>query len=166
MDRIIAKIIGQAINLIAYVSPRYSAKLALSLFATPRGGTILDDQKSFLSTAEQDRLEYDDMAIMTYKWPGSKEMILMMHGWESNSFRWEPLIRRLQEEHYGVIALDAPAHGQSGSKVFNAILYAEFINVIADRFNPDIMIGHSVGGMASVFYQHKYNKIFINCLVV
>ena len=67
---------------------------------------------------------------MTYYWEGNNKTILLAHGWESNSFRWKNLITELQRYGYSIVALDAPAHGDSGSKMFNAILYSEFINML------------------------------------
>ena len=103
---------------------------------------------------------------MTYHWSGSKETILLAHGWESNSARWKRKIEVFINEGFNVIALDAPAHGASGSKLFNALLYAEFINVVAQKYQPKIVIGHSVGGMALVFYQQKYQLDSIQKIVL
>lgn len=126
------------------------------LFTKPRAGKISEKQSDFLHTAYQEELKYENYPIMTYRWLGTKQTILLTHGWESNAARWKKLILELKKKDYNVIALDAPAHGRSGSSVFNAILYAEFINVVAKRFSPEIIIGHSVGGMASAYFQHKY----------
>lgn len=156
MKTFLVKSIGSYINLLSYVSKPYAASKALHLFTTPRAGKISEEQSDFLHTAYQEELRYDDYPIMTYRWLGSKQTILLTHGWESNSGRWKKLIISLKKKGYNIIALDAPAHGRSGGLIFNALLYAEFINVVAKRFSPDIIIGHSVGGMASVFFQHKY----------
>ena len=126
------------------------------LFTTPRAGKINEEQSDFLHTAYQEELKYENHRIMTYRWLGTKQTILLTHGWESNSARWKKLIIDFKKKGFNVVALDAPAHGRSGSNVFNAILYAEFINVVAKRFLPNIIIGHSVGGMASAYFQHKY----------
>ena len=78
-----------------------------------------------------------------------------MHGWESNSSRWRNEIKKLIKEGYDIIALDAPAHGGSGSNFFNAILYSEFINVVSQKFKPTVFIGHSVGAMSIIFFLQK-----------
>ncbi|NRA93799.1 MAG: alpha/beta hydrolase, partial [Psychroserpens sp.] len=54
----------------------------------------------------------------------------------------------------------------SGGKVFNAILYSECINVVVKKFNVNIIIGHSVGGMATTFFQHKYQIPSVEKLVL
>ena len=163
---IIPKIIGLKINAISYISPKIAGHLALTLFSTPLKGKIKEHESSFLNTASKKALNYNNFSVMTYRWLGHKKTILLVHGWESNAARWKPLIENLKAQNYNIIALDAPAHGQSGSKRFNAILYSEFINVVANRFTPDIIIGHSVGGMATVFYQHKYQNPDIQKLVL
>ena len=73
----------------------------------------------------------------------------MLHGWDSNSFRWKDLIELLRQDDYNVISFDAPAHGASGNKIFNAPLYSRCINEVVKIFEPSIIIGHSVGGTAA-----------------
>ena len=156
MKQLVVKLVGNYINILSYVSKPYAANKAMYLFMKPRAGKINDVQADFLQTAHQEELHYENHRIMTYRWHGAKQTILLTHGWESNSARWKKLILEFKNKGFNVIALDAPAHGRSGGHVFSAILYAEFINVVAKRFSPDIIIGHSVGGMASAYFQHKY----------
>ncbi|QRM87955.1 alpha/beta fold hydrolase [Lacinutrix sp. WUR7] len=163
----LSKTIGFFINLISYISPKLAGKLALSLFSTPfRGKKFNEKESDFLDTAFKEELQHEDLNIMTYRWLGKNKTILLAHGWESNATRWQPLVESLKTQNYNIIALDAPAHGRSGSKKFNAILYSEFINIVSKKFNPDIIIGHSVGGMATVFYQHKYQNTELEKLVL
>jgi len=163
----ISKTIGLLINIISYISPKAAGNLALSLFSKPLKGKKLNEKQiDFLDTAFKEELEHEGLNIMTYRWLGKNKTILLAHGWESNATRWRPLIENLKAQNYNIIALDAPAHGRSGSKNFNAILYSEFINIVSKKFNPDIIIGHSVGGMATVFYQHKYQNTALEKLVL
>lgn len=162
----IIKIIGFLLNIISYFSPRLASKYALRIFSTPLKGKLSTLQKDYLKTAELKTLKHNEIDIQTYKWIGNGKTILLAHGWESNSFRWKDLIELLKTKNYNIIALDAPAHGKTGSKVFNAILYSECINVVVNNYKPDIIIGHSVGGMASVFFQNKYQNQELSKLVL
>lgn len=163
----IAKMIGMYYNAISYLSKKQAADKALHLFTTPRNGRKLnEEQREFLDTAYQEEFKFGKNTIMTYRWLGEKPTILLVHGWESNSCRWKNLIIQLKKKGYNIVALDAPAHGNSGSRVFNAILYSEYIHVVAKRFQPKIIIGHSVGGMASVFFQNKYQLDSIQKMVL
>lgn len=166
INKAIPKTVGALLNASSLFNSKYAAAKALALFATPRKGLVKDHQIAFLDSSIKSNLEYNAFSIMTYKWEGSGKTVLLCHGWESNAFRWKNLIQRLQKDNYNIIALDAPAHGQSESKQFNAVLYSEFINVVSQQYNPDIIIGHSVGGMAAVFYQSKYQQRNLEKLIL
>jgi pimeloyl-ACP methyl ester carboxylesterase len=166
MKAIVYIIIGGFINLIGIFSKKIAAKLALNLFSTPMKGFIRKDQVEFLDTAYKEEFNYNTHTIITYRWPGKGKTILLVHGWESNSARWKNLILRLNKLDYNIIALDAPAHGNSSGKRFTALLYAEFINVITRRFKPNIIIGHSAGAMACTFALDKYKHTEIGKMVL
>lgn len=166
MNQIIPKSIGAIINIVSLISPRSAGNLAIKLFSSPRRKRLKESEKDFLETAFLEDLKYNDMNIMTYRWLGKKDTILLAHGWESNSFRWKDLIVKLTALDYNVIALDAPAHGRSSGKVFNAVIYSECINLVAKKFNANIIIGHSVGGMATTFFQYKYQLPTVDKLIL
>ena len=165
MSNSLIKIIGKSLNTISYISPKYASKKALYLFAEPRQRRVINDQKSFLDSAESLYLKHKHLNIATYLWKGNGKTVLLAHGWESNSGRWQNLISKLQKLEYNIVSLDAPAHGNTSGKQFNAILYSECINVVAKHYNPHIIIGHSVGGMASGFYQKNYENKELEKLV-
>ncbi|WP_109683274.1 alpha/beta hydrolase [Xanthomarina spongicola] len=160
------KLTGLLINIISLFSSRIAGRIALFLFTKPFKGKPNEKQSDFLDTAFREELKLDNTPIMTYRWLGKKQTILLAHGWESNSARWQDLITNLKKRDYGVVALDAPAHGRSGSNRFNAIIYSEFIKVASERFEPNIIIGHSVGGMASAYFQFKYQKEYIQKMIL
>jgi len=166
MEKYIIKLVGSYLNVLSIFSADYAANKALHLFSTPRKGKVKPFQEKFLNTAKQSVLYFEDLPIQVYHWEGNKDTILLAHGWESNTARWKNKIKLFQEEGFNIIALDAPAHGHSGSKVFNALIYSEFINVVAQKYHPKIIIGHSVGGMASVFFQQKYQLKSISKMVL
>lgn len=167
MKYILVKLVGGYCNFISYLSKNLAVDKALFLFTTPRNGRKFNEaQHEFLGTAFQKEYKYQNHAIMTYRWLGTKPTILLVHGWESNSYRWKTLAQALNKKGHNVVALDAPGHGNSGSRYFNAILYAEFINVVATRFEPEIIIGHSVGGMSTALFQNKYQLSFVKKIVL
>lgn len=166
MKSLLIFLVGTYLNTLSYFSRSYAGHMAMSLFAKPRKGQITNVQGAFLNTALKEVLNYKDFKIMTYRWPGSKITILLVHGWESNAGRWKSLTNNLVAHGFGVVALDAPAHGNSGSSNFNALLYSEFIHIVAKQFNPQIIIGHSVGGMATVFCHRKYQLDHLKKMVL
>ena len=167
MSQLLIKSIGKGLNSLSYVAPNSSIKKALSLFSTPRKGRVSKNQNEFLSTSTEKTIFYNSFPIQTYHWEtkNPKGTILLAHGWESNSFRWKKLSKQLLEQHYNIIAIDAPAHGKSGDKTFTAIQYAAFLNEVCSTYNPNHLIGHSVGGMASIFFLHDYKNTAIEKLI-
>src|SRR5690606_33580028 len=165
MNKYLPQIIGSSINAISHMSTPFAVHLAFQLFSRPQRKAKKMNVE-FLNTSIQKELYFQDIRIMTYQWVGKKETILLVHGWESNTSRWKKLIERLKALDYNIIALDAPAHGHSGGKLFNAVLYSECIHTVAKETHPSIIIGHSVGGIATVISQHKYNFPSVKKLVL
>ena len=166
MSSFVIKSIGNALNATSLISSKYASKKAISLFASPRKGRYSEEQKRIVSSALFEVLKYDNLEIATYRWVGKNKTVLLAHGWESNTSRWHYILEGLKAQDYNIIALDAPAHGRSGGKQFNAILYSEFINIVAQKFQPEVLIGHSVGGMASVFSMHNHQLPSIKKMVL
>lgn len=166
MSSFVIKSIGNALNFTSLISPKYASKKALNLFTSPRKGRYSEHQLKVTNSASFEELSYDNLNIATYHWEGKNKTILLAHGWESNSSRWNYILEDLKAQDYNIIALDGPAHGKSGGKQFNAILYSEFINVVAKKFQPEVVIGHSVGGMASVFCMYNHNLPFVKKMVL
>lgn len=166
MSSLVVKSIGKALNATSLISSKYASKKALNLFASPRKGRYNESQLKVLNKAKYKTLHYENHEIATYHFKGNSKTILLAHGWESNASRWSYLFNDLMAQDYNIILLDGPAHGQSGGKQFNAILYSEFINVVAEAYKPEVLIGHSVGGMASVFCMHNHDLDFVKKMVL
>ena len=158
---IIVKSVGSYINLLSYVAPKKSFALAYQLFSQPRKGRITEQKiPKTLQKAEQETHLFKEHQFQSYKWQGNDEIILLIHGWESNASRWKKLLIHLKKTGKTIIAIDGPAHGLSSGKEFNVPIYAEFIDVIVQKYNPKITIGHSIGGNAIAYFQAHYNHNF------
>lgn len=166
MSSFVIKSIGNVLNATSLISSKYASKKAINLFASPRKGRYNENQRRIIDSAYFEELSYDNLNIATYRWLGKNKTILLAHGWESNTSRWDYLLEDLKAQDYNIISLDAPAHGKSSGKQFNAVLYSEFINAVAKKFEPEIIIGHSVGGMASVFCMHNHTLPSIKKMVL
>ncbi len=152
MNRITLTSIGSALNALAVISPVQAGRRILQLFSMPRTGRLSPQDRAFLETAEWGMLQAQNLDVQYYRWENEGPTVLLAHGWESNSARWQVLVQRLRKTNYRVIAVDAPAHGGSGGTEFNAVLYADFIAAATEKFRPDFVIGHSVGAMALAYF--------------
>lgn len=150
----LAKSLGAYINALAYYSPEKAALTAYRLFSSPRAGRFGTGLPGFLEPKKHAVIEHEDHKIQTYRWNGNHKTILLVHGWESNASRWEKFLPFLIDQGYDIVAMDAPAHGLSTGVEFNLPLYAETISRCIEEYRPDFMIGHSIGGAASLLSQH------------
>ena len=164
---ILTKSIGLYINFLSFVNPKKATGIAYKLFSNPREGRLIDGQlPTILQDAETSRITYNEHQFQTYTWKGNNHTILLIHGWESNASRWEKLLPYLKDTGSTIIAIDGPAHGMSSGSEFNIPRYAEFINVAVEKFRPNALIGHSIGGAACVYFQYKYENPLLQKMVI
>ena len=160
MKKLFTKIVplayGQLFNLGVLFNKTATAKKAFDIFCTIRKGNVLPIQKAFLDAAKLERLQVAGHQIQTYHWKGHGPTVLLMHGWESNTHRWRNLIHKLSQNGFSIYAFDAPGHGNSSGKRLQVPLYAEVTRYILDRYTPDHVVAHSVGGM-TIHYVHFVN---------
>ena len=165
--QLIIKALGTYINGIALFSPEQAAQKAYKIFCTPRAGRLREKDLDFLNTATRwVDLDCEGEKIQCYEWEGSGEKILLAHGWESNSARWKNLVKSLQKADFQVIAIDAPAHGGSGSDIFQALKYAHFMSKAVAHFQPQNIVGHSVGGYATLYFLTHYENAVKKAVVL
>jgi len=142
-------------------------ELSYALFSQPRIGRLKKEElPKVLRHTETETFHHNEHHFQTYIWKGNQTKILLVHGWESNASRWKKTLPHLQKSGSTIIAIDAPAHGQSSGKEFNVPLYAEFINKAVEKYQPEIIIGHSIGGAACVYHQYLFPNTSINKMVI
>ena len=164
--RFIRRLIGKAqiaalsfgLNTLARFSEKHAGNQTVRLFGSPRKGLLSGADKAFLQTAKWETLQLETHKIQTYHWHGTGKRVLLAHGWESNSARWQPLIALLQAANFDIVAMDAPRHGATTGRYFGAILYGEMMNIVVNHFKPTAIIGHSIGGFATTYYMHHFEK--------
>ena len=156
---IITKSIGLYLNALSYINLDEAKNKAYQLFSQPRKGKIKKEKlPKTLQNVTYETFEYQTEKFQTYIWKGNEEIILLVHGWESNASRWKKLLNHLKPLGKTIIAIDGPAHGLSDGKEFNAPKYAEYINVLTQKYQPQTVIAHSVGGAAIAYYLNKYKN--------
>ena len=164
---LLAKSIGAYINTLSYTHPEKAVALAYRFFSEPRIGKLQKNKMpTVLQNAKMETFQFNDHTFQAYVWGGNENVVLLIHGWESNASRWEQLLPYLQKSGSTIVAIDGPAHGLSSGTEFNVPTYAEFIDVAVQKFQPNILIGHSIGGAACVYYQYKYQSQSLQKMVI
>ncbi len=167
LQKIAAKSIGMYLNMLSYVYPEKGYTLAYAFFSQPRKGRLKKDElPKMLQIAELQLHHHNEHQFQTYTWKGNDDVILLVHGWESNATRWKELVTQLKKTEKTIIAIDAPAHGLSSGIEFNVPTYAEFIDVISQKYKPKYIIGHSIGGTACTYFQYKYKNHSIEKMIL
>lgn len=157
IKKFIPKVIGWRLNLLYKVQPDNALQRLYQLFCEPRKGKLqLSELPSFLRNAERKTLKIEKNNIMTYHWKNSGKKILLVHGWESNSSRWEEVVKRLHSLGYELIAFDAPAHGLSGGNELHVPLFAKCVTAVQDEYHAHFAIGHSAGAMSLVYQAYAF----------
>lgn len=161
------KFLGFYINLLSFIFPKKANQLAYALFSEPREGKLLKENlPQILRDTEKQTYQHKGEYFQTYTWQGNENVILLVHGWESNASRWEKLLSHLKQSGSTIIAIDAPGHGLSSGKEFNIPQYAAFIDIIVQKFTPKYLIGHSLGGKTCLYYQATYQNSSIEKMVI
>lgn len=151
-EKYLPVVIGKYINFLSVISPRTGGNKAMQVFCTPRSGRLRPKDEEVLSSFTREQLEYDGHNIQCYVKGNGPRTVMLLHGWESNAARWKRLFEILEKnEHLRIVAIDGPAHGLSGGKLFNSPLYARFIQTACAHYQPHTLIGHSIGA-ASIVY--------------
>ena len=132
---------------IGLLAPHALASKLRSEFMTPHTAPPRDWELPMLAQAERITLRFGLSAL---RW-GSGPAVLLMHGWEGRPTQFAELIKALVNAGYGVVALDAPAHGRSPGREANVVLFARALLEAASELPPlKAVIGHSMGGASAL----------------
>ena len=168
MNAFLPKALGWTLHQVSHVSKRHAGDWALYFFARPRGRRYTDSETAYLAQADvAHQIDFKGRQITVYEWqPEAQHRVLLLHGWESNAARWQPLIKRLLAAGYGVVAPDAPAHGASEGKMLHMIRYSQLIAQVVEQWQPQTLIGHSLGGSAGCLYCTRHPETPLQQLII
>jgi len=94
-------------------------------------------------------LTFKDKKVQVYEW-GEGTPILFVHGWMSRGTQFRKFVGPFNNAGYKVIAFDAPAHGNSQGNKSDIFEFRDIINILSQAYNFEAVIGHSIGGVASM----------------
>jgi pimeloyl-ACP methyl ester carboxylesterase len=155
VQKAIVFILGRYLNFINLISKKIGGKHAFLLFSYPFPVKLKPAQAQFLETSEQSFTLFKGKKIANYKWGNGAQIILCLHGWQSQSYRWKKYIETFDKEKYSIIAIDAPAHGRSEGKIFNIPMYARLIEHLLAEYKVTYILAHSFGAFSTMclFYE-------------
>jgi alpha-beta hydrolase superfamily lysophospholipase len=103
-----------------------------------------------------------------------KALLLLVHGAGEHSDRYRSLARYFTHHGYAIAALDHPGHGKSEGRYGHVDRFEDFVatldifqrRVMADFPQlPQILLGHSMGGLISTLYLLRNQQAFVACVL-
>lgn len=139
---------------ISMFSPKLAAAKAFELFCTPYSKRRKVEMPAIFKTAELLHMHLEGQHLKGFRWiiPTNKtaKTIMICHGFDSYSYKFEQYIEPLLQAGFNVLAFDAPAHGLSSGKTINLANYRQMILEIIKSYGPvHGILAHSFGGVAA-----------------
>jgi len=110
----------------ALVSKEKAVEKVFELFCTPYSGKPKRKAPPAFHHAEKTNVLINELTINGWHWKPSRsngKKILIVHGFDSYSYKFEKYVLLLQQSGFEVLAFDAPGHGTSDGKFLNVLLY-------------------------------------------
>lgn len=152
IQRAFLKFYSVKFKFICLISSTKAAKSAFELFCTPYSGRQPYKLPEIFKIAARVSFTFQQHTINGFHFKGQEKKfhkLLICHGFDSLSYKFERYIEPLIKEGFEVYAFDAPGHGMSSGKTINALLYRDMIIEAIDKFgNFDVVLAHSFGGIA------------------
>ena len=152
-------LVGIFFNTYGRLFPERAAKVAYDLIFSPRKKAVQGLKTLSLPTPVQERSFRSDEGTLlkAYQWGESNKIALLIHDWELESSSLFRFVQPLLEKGFGVVALDAPAHGCSEGKT---ICLPRYSRAIAHTINHELdtvhtIISHGIGSPSASFALRK-----------
>ncbi len=166
MKNLIMKGAGLYLNTLARIAPGKAAHAGLNLFCHPFRAPLSTNQKAFLNTARQSVFSHGGVPIMEYRWGNGPKNILLVHGWQSHTYRWKRYVETFNKDEYTIHAFDAPGHGLSGGKFLSVPLYSEIMESVIEKIGEvESIISHSIGSFSAIYTIHRSQNLKVKKLV-
>jgi hypothetical protein len=135
-------------------APSLASSYAERLFLTARRHRRPAWEEQLLARAERFAIPHDGTTLPAWRWGDGASMVLLVHGWEGRGSQLAKFAEALVASGSGlsVVTFDVPGHGDAPSGLSSLVEHARAITSVARHLGPlHAIVGHSVGGAASLF---------------
>ena len=144
----ILKTLGAFINITAPLFPKWNREYSFKLLCKVNRVGISEKGKAFFERGTQHFFTIEDEKVALHKWGTGSKTLFFVHGWMSNSQRWQPYVDSLDLSQYTAYALDAQGHGMSNGTSLNIEIYRKAVAKSLKFIGPiDTVVGHSLGSL-------------------
>ncbi len=133
------------------ISPKLALRFGMALFYKPIKFPRPRREEDIYESAVKSFFQHKGRNIRSYEWKRSEKKVLLVHGWSGRGTQMNKIIEEFLEKNISVYSFDAPAHGDSEGKNTHMFEFADSIKEMEKIFgNFDLIIGHSMGGVATL----------------
>lgn len=133
-------------------APALASSYAERLFLTARRHRRPAWEEQALASAERFAIPHDGKMLPAWRWGSGGATVLLVHGWEGRGSQLARLAAPLVERGLDVVTFDVPGHGEAPAGLSSVVDHARAITSVAVHLGRlHAIVGHSVGGAASLF---------------
>jgi pimeloyl-ACP methyl ester carboxylesterase len=156
------------------ISPRLAARLALEMFLRPPRRRMDAQDAPVVARAMRRSLVLGRGKVHAYEWsplqgtsPVPLPAVLLLHGWGSHAARFGSFVEPMLAAGWRVIAIDAPAHGESTGQRSDLGQFRSALGAaLADLPPVRAIVAHSLGAAAAVWLLAEAPHPDVRSLVV
>ena len=141
------------------LSPHVAGSLALDLFQRPLNKKLRKREKAFFERVGGFSVPFPYEDIQCYELgPTDGNLVIMVHGWESNAASLSAIAERLAAQGCYVVLFNLPAHGFSKLKKANLKISSDALLAVIDHINPIepfSIVSHSFGSAVTSYALSK-----------
>ena len=153
---------------ISFFSSRAAALLAFKLFQKVRVKSIRDREKDFFEKSHQFKVPSKGEDLLCYELcTENKNLVFLLHGWESNPGSLSKIAYTLSENNFRVISFGLPGHLGYKSNHTNLYECKEAFKSVIKHINPKKpfnVVAHSFGSAVTTYTLSK-EKYLINNMI-
>lgn len=160
--KVVLMIVRMLFKIGSVVAPKFTAKRGFRIFQKVRIKSIRKRELGFFDKARKFNVsgKYETIDCFEFGDP-SGELVILVHGWESNAGSMSKFAFRLAELGYRVVAFNLPGHAQYRSSHTNLLQCFTSMNEVLDYLNPSSainIVAHSLGSAvtANALSRSKY----------
>ncbi len=146
---LVLRLIRSVFPILEKVFPGLAALWARKLFFQPIRFPVTSREREFAGKTEQFQIEVNGNKVNCYSY-GFGKPVIFVHGWSGRATQFWKFAEVFANYGYRIISFDAPGHGQSSGHTTTVVEFAEIVGFLADNYKAKLLVGHSLGGVASL----------------
>jgi len=152
---VVLVLIKSYFRIASIMSPRLAARHAFTLFQKTAKKKFKSKEETFYNSSSTFSAEGKHGIITCYEnGDPSGELVILVHGWNSNAGSMSGIGNALVDKGYHVISFDLPAHGKSKEKYTNMIYCKDALEAVLRSVSTDqpiSIVAHSFGSLVSAY---------------